>query len=416
MNLSIDTEKKQTRRELYALRSVSQSNSLKGHRVQSCQKVPSFGVQAGVAQMGISLNETGKAFFHGVGACGDVHVCPVCREKAGLTRAEEIKTILAHNRASGGIAILVTLTVRHSLETPLKQLVNGLSEAKRRFSSNHATKKIRQIIGYRNVISGRDLTYGHANGWHPHYHDVWLLSSDCFAPGYVQTLSLPLLKFLSKNKGMTNPDGSISLEGIKQHLSTVWAACCVKSGLQEPSITRGLDIQWRDGDGVEAVGSYVAKWAYELSCAHKKQSNSADSMTAFDILRKLKERFDYRLAKLWQEYADAYFGKSLVYFGRGLKAEAGIVELTDEELAERPEPQHHCDITVDEHKAIVYYNCFGDVLDIAQKFSGAITKAYIASVLESYQAADRNYKDYLRNLRASIERDTLAHLEALKVA
>lgn len=416
MNLSIDTPKKQTRRDLYALRSVSQANSLKGHRVQTCQKVSSFAVQAGAASMGISINEYGKAFFHGVGACGDVHVCPVCREKAGLTRAEEIKTILSHHREKGGIAFLVTLTVRHKIDTPLKDLVNGLSEAKRRFSSLHGVKKIRSMIGYQNIISGRDLTYGHVNGWHPHYHDIWLIGRNCFEAGFTDSLPEKMQKFLAKQPELRAADGSISIPGMQVYLSKIWAECCVSAGLDEPTITRGLDIQYRQGDGSDAVGAYVTKWAYELSCAHKKQSQSNDSMTAFDILRSLKTKFDYRLAKLWQEYADAYFGKSLVYFGRGLKAAAGIDDLTDEQLADRPEKKHHCDITPEEHKAIVYYNCFGDVLDIAQKYSGEVTKAYIVSILESHRNAERTYKDYMRNLRASIEKDTLAHMEFLKVA
>lgn len=413
MDYSNDILTKQTRRELYALRSVSQANLPKGHRVTSCQKVPDFLVQQGLKERSISKNEHGKAFFSGMGSCGDVHSCPVCREKVGLTRANEIHQILAHNRGLGGIALLVTLTVRHTSDTSLKTLVDGLATAKRTFSSSHAVKTIRAILQYKNIISGRDLTYGHANGWHPHYHDIWLIGADPFQPDYVKTLPEKSLKFLAKNKQLCNSNKSINLEELQIFLATLWAKCCVKAGLSEPSITRGLDIQYRNGDGSCAVGSYIAKWAFELSCSHKKQSKSTDSMTAFDILRALRDSWSLKNSKLWAEYADAYFGKALIYFGRGLKLQAGIDEIEDTEVSERAEPIHVCEITSDHHRAIVYFNAFGEVLDIAQNYSSDITKAYIDDLVFKYYQQERDRRTYLRNLRASIDRDTMAHIAEL---
>lgn len=413
MDYSSDVLTKQSRRELYALRSVSQANLPKGHRVTSCQKVPDFLVQKGLKERSISKNEHGKAFFSGMGSCGDVHSCPVCREKVGLTRANEIHQILSHNRTLGGIALLVTLTVRHTVDTPLKTLVDGLAIAKRKFSSSHAVKTIRSILQYKNIISGRDLTYGNVNGWHPHYHDIWLIGADPFQPDYISSLPEKSLKFLNKNKQLCNSDKSINLDELQKFLAKFWANCCVKSGLSEPSITRGLDIQYRNGDGGCAVGSYIAKWAFELSCSHKKQSKSTDSMTAFDILRVLKQSWSLKNSKLWAEYADAYFGKALIYFGRGLKIDAGITEIEDDQLAERPETTHFCEITSDHHKAIVYFNAFGEVLDIAQNYSSDVTKSYINHLVFKYYQNDRDRRTYLKNLRLSIDRDTMNHIAEL---
>lgn len=413
MNHSKPLSEKQSRRTAYKLRATSQSILRRGHRVHVCQKLPSYAVQNGMGSVGLSRNEHGKAHFHGFATCGDVHACPVCREKIGEIRVKEILHVLSWHRSNNnGIALLATFTARHHKGDSLSFMVSGMSEAKRYFSSLTSVKKIKSLLSYQNMISGRDLTYGDEHGWHNHYHDIWLIAGGVFRASYFRSLPEKLQAFAFDN-GLLTKAGALSILSIQRKLAQIWADCCRKAGVKVPTIRRGFQLDWRK-DGTDAVGAYVAKWARELGTTHKKEGRNG-SLTPFQILSGLSKQFDLEKAKLWIEYTDAFYGKSLVFFGRGLKQASGLKDLSDEEIAEGQLKEHICDFTKDEYQAIVVYSAYQVVLDLADKYPKEFVIAYVRSLVERRTKENVDYTLYMRNLRASINEYTEAHLRELAI-
>ena len=367
----------------YRLRSVAQGLLRQKHRVQTCQKVPSHGVQLGIAEITISKNENGRAYWSGLGACGDVHSCPVCREKIGNVRANEVRQVMAGHRKEGGKCFLVTKTLSHKRSTKLVDSLDKITAATRRFNSWRKVKDLKAELGYTNLIRSTEVTFG-KNGWHPHFHEVWLVNNE---------LSIK------------------RIEQISNELSEQWQIALRKVG-GNASRKRGFDLRYRDDEGVEAAGAYITKWAYELTHMHKKDAHNG-SITPFKILDKLLDQanFDVVLANRYREYSDAMFKRPMMYFGRGLKDKYLIEEVSDEEVANRPEQEHVITVTSEQHRAIRYYNYEGLALDIAEQHGYQILSIFIQSVHQKYLDQERSYRDYKKNVKNAITASTIQTLD-----
>lgn len=407
-----------SRSELYKLRSTSQSVLPNNARVQTCMKVPSYRVQMGIDKIKISKNESGRAFWSGLSSCGCLRGCPVCRDKVGRVRSQEVLQVLSGHAQKGGAALLVTYTCRHHINDDLKTLVDRLAVARRKFASWTIVKQLKQLLGYTNLISSPDLTYSQKNGWHPHFHDIWLISQASLRPGYFSQLQINEPKLAKKFSALYDKNGTIKLNAVKQMLALEWQKACVKSDLKPPTITRGFDIQWRDSDGACAAGRYISKWAFETTLSHKKQANK-DSMTPFEILQILtNEEYDIkthpRLGELWRDYVKAYSNRAIIYFGRGLKSEHCIEEIEDQEILDNAFDDVVTEVSPEEAKALEYYNYKGLILDIAENYPPDYVRLIISNVVEKYRNEQRDYKAYQANLRSLIRVDTQNALERLK--
>lgn len=371
--------------ELYKLQEYSKHVLPKNHRIQVCQHVPSYWAQLNGTHGGVSRREDGNHHLHGFGSCGDVRACPLCGNKVGLQRAQEVHAVLKwHRETNNGIAVLITYTCSHTKETNLKDLAKNLANAKRDFSSYTAVKNCKLLLQYENVISARDMTHSFVNGHHPHYHDIWLVGDGFSKPDYFHSLPNKLKNFCLRYD-LVNKDFSLSLPRIKLFLSRQWILSCSRNDLDLPSQKRGFDIQYRK-NGTDAVGSYLAKWAFELTTPNKKKGRRG-SLTPIQILSKIFDsegRFNYAYAKVWIEYVQAFTGMASIYFGKGLKKAAGIAEATDEELADRPLPVSVREFTHAERLAVVYYRAQRKVVYYYDNYSQIVADAYLESLLNSY--------------------------------
>lgn len=386
MDNSKQTASKQSSLLLYTLQDYSKSILPQNHRIQVCQHVPSYWSQLEGSHGGVSRKDTGNHHLHGFGSCGDVRACPLCANKVGLQRAEEVKSVLKwHREENNGIAFLVTYTCRHKSDSDLKFIAQRLAKSKRDFSSYTAVKNVKAVLGYQNVISARDMTHSFKNGFHPHYHDIWLTSSACYVSGYVLSLSPKLASFCFRN-GLSNSDNSLNLKAVKRFLADQWIIACGKNELMLPTSERGFDIQHRQNDGSDAVGAYLVKWAYELTTPNKKVGRG-ESMTPTQILSAVYDsegRFQYKYAKLWIEYIEAFAGMATLYFGKGLKSAAGIADLTDEEIAEKPLPVKVREFTHTERLAVVYYRAQRKVIFYYDNYSHDVADAYLTEIVRNY--------------------------------
>ncbi|MGX4644451.1 protein rep, partial [Massilia sp. SYSU DXS3249] len=253
-----------------------------------------------------------KAHFGGLMVCGSVWTCPPCAAKVSERRKQEIVSATDMHKAQGGGLYLVTFTTSHKRDDDLGRWLKKFAAAKVKMREWRAYKNLKIDTGYVGDIRALEVTYGDANGWHPHEHGLWLTA-----------------KPLSARK----------LEAMRAELFTLWRRACVAVGLPPPNRKRGVDVRF-----MESSAEYVAKFGREprwgagaeLAKQHIKNGKVA-SMSPFDLLRRYHEGSDdashKRFGALFVQFANAFFGKRQIIWSDGLKQLFGIEQKTDEELA-----------------------------------------------------------------------------------
>lgn len=364
----------------YKLRNVAQSVLGHNHRVHSCNKVPSYGVQKLGHSRGISKNDENRAFFHGMASCGDVHCCPVCSVKISEGRRLEIIHALRTHSEQGFISLFATFTIRHSRLDTLTDNLTSFRNARSEMINCRKFKDLKKRIGMSGYIRRLEVTWGESNGWHPHDHEVW---------------------FIDKKK-----ISALELQIIQMEIFYLWSFYCKKHGLDAPSLKHGFDLRWKDNNGAESVGAYLTKWGHELTYGHTKTVNGENRYTPFSMLHSLSEKYNPKISALYQEYAKAFKGRAQLLWSRGLKSRFGIEEFKDGELAERPEKVHYCDLTPEQTFRISFLNEFAFVLDLAESSSPEVTFNYIESLKDKAdRILIRNYKrrrkDYVLDIKLS---------------
>ena len=364
------------RAERWALKSVV-NKLLTGDRVSKCMVLRAPIPGRGLSQIEVHKGQThGKAFYHGLMACGSVWTCPVCAAKIAERRRVELQQALESAKAKGWGIHFVTLTVPHGIGDDLHEILGKLSTALKKLSGNAPFKKAKaqtglQIYGY---IRAQEVTYG-ANGWHPHFH---------------------LLVFTQWNMG-----SSI----VRYCYDKAWRSACVASGLPEPHQVHGCTVQ----DGRKAA-KYVSKWGIEdeMTKANAKRVSKwgiEDEMTKANAKRGKRhglspwgllravldgnapEIAPEPAAALFRLYAHAFKGRRQLHWSVGLRAKLlpEQVELSDQQIVERPDDERAvllAELSSDDWKAIRRVHGQAAVLEAAER-----GKEELASVLYTLTAS-----------------------------
>lgn len=241
-----------------------------------------------------------RAHYGGLQTCASVWTCPVCSAKISERRRAELQALIAAHEATGGVVLLVTRTVPHSRADDLGELLTAIRKAEAGYKAHRDYKAVMQSFGLVGTVRAVEVTHGHANGWHPHVHELLFLA-------------LPVV-----------------IADLEEDLSRIWKAAALRAGLDAPSRAHGLTVQ----DGSKAA-KYASKWGLEseLTQWHKKRGK-VESRTPFDLLRSYLGEDDRHAGALFREYAEAFHGRHQLQFSRGLRALYGVSVITDEELAE----------------------------------------------------------------------------------
>lgn len=250
----------------------------------------------------------GKAHFGNLMICGSVWTCPVCAAKISEGRKREIETATNAHRAAGGYLYMVTHTFSHQRHDDLADLMKRFSEARQWMRRQRAYGKLRRELGYVGDIRTLEVTYGDANGFHPHEHGLWMVAD----------------RLTQKQR-----------RHMMAVLFDLWERACAKAGLGAPNRKRGVNII-----ECESAADYMAKmgreqkWgiAAELAKQHIK-TGRAKSMSPFDLLRSYQAG-NKQHGALFIQYAEAFFGKRQIIWSDGLKAIFGIAIMEDQALAE----------------------------------------------------------------------------------
>lgn len=253
--------------------------------------------------------DTKKAHWSNVQRCDSLWTCPVCAKRISEGRRSELQKGVKEWKSRGGSVFLMTLTFSHSKQQPLKGLLEGQKKSLKRFYETTKVQSIFKELGLFGKVKSLEITYG-KNGWHPHNHILMMTEFN-----------------LTTNQ----------LHKAQAELSELWIKACTKSGLNAPNMTHGLDL--RDGTYAE---KYVSKWGIEQEVTKGiVKKGKADSYNPFDILNLSVDDKDIHgssASKVFQEYGIATKGVRQLEWGRGLKKELLIDEVSDDELqAEKSE-------------------------------------------------------------------------------
>lgn len=358
-----DRSTQSARAERWALKSVV-NRLLSGDRVSKCMVLRAPIPGRGLSQIEVHKGQThGKAFYHGLMACGSVWTCPVCAAKIAERRRVELKQAVKNAMDQGLGVHFVTLTVPHGIGDDLHDTLARLSVALKSMSCDGTFRRRKkqcevEIVGF---IRAQEVTYGQ-NGWHPHYHLIVLTKETC---------------------------GS----SVIQYLySGAWQRACVKAGLPEPHPEHGCTVQ----DGRFAA-LYVSKWGIEDEMT-KSQSKRGKrhGLSPWGLLRAVldggaSEIAPEPAAALFRLYAHAFKGRHQLLWSKGLRAKLlpEHVELSDQQIVERPEDERAvllAELSTEQWRSIRRARAEASVLDAAE--SGKPVLEVVLSHIVRRQSGD----------------------------
>lgn len=262
-----------------------------------------WALQRSAEGVGVVLRDGDEPRAHLVGLqhCGSVWLCPCCSHTISETRRDELNRLLVWGRGQGFKPMMITLTASHALHDPLAGQLGAMKEALRTLRQRREWRRLAGVL--RGSVTATEVTHG-SNGWHSHFHILVLLEAD--SEEAARTLLDPL--------------------------GDVWRTCLAspKSGLSGGKAAFHVA-------GAAAAGRYIAKWGAgeELTLTGSKKGRGGGRSP-----RQLLEDAglgDVRAAALWREYARAFKGRKQLTWSKGLKAAAGVDQVTDEEAAAEAE-------------------------------------------------------------------------------
>lgn len=255
-----------------------------------------------------------RAHFGNVTQCGSVWHCPVCSAKIAARRSAEM--LLATQRAvdEGGSVGLVTLTVQHSVADSCADTLERLQRLNDRVNSGKRAKAFRERFGVLGQIKAVEFTVGR-NGWHPHIHALLFC------------------------------DGHVDWSDVGASLRSRYLTAAVSEfGMSLPDIA--VDVR-----GGSAAATYISGWGIHSEVAGGAwKTGKGESSAPFDLLLKVSNPDTSREARRdaalkFVDFATAVSRitgdrttsiRQLVW-SRGLKDRFGVLELTDEEIADTEE-------------------------------------------------------------------------------
>jgi len=284
----------------------------KKHRIAACHAHPVKGAKTVDvwAKQGVAL----PGHFHGLQTCALSWLCSVCAPKIAERRSTEIEYAMTVCKAQGGQVLMPTFTAPHQRKDSLSQTLDRIKKALRTMASWTPYRQLQERLAVTGRIIATEITHGEANGWHPHFHELWFFDR-----------------------------AGVDLVKLESDLYGMWRKACLKVGLGEPSRKHGVVVQ----DGSRAA-HYVSKmgdkeWglADEIAKASSKGGRGG-SRSAWQLLdcivdEEATQAHRNRAIALFHEYAEATKGMQQLRWTPGLKKRYAIADLNDEELCAQVE-------------------------------------------------------------------------------
>jgi hypothetical protein len=315
-----------------------------------------------------------SAHYGGLMTCGSVWHCPVCAARVAERRRELLTRALAVAGEMGGAPLLVSYTFSHRRTDTLSASLSGFLDAQRAMTGNRPYKRLTAAYGIVGTVKALEVTWGRANGWHPHAHVIM------FAPAEIDPAAL------------------------EEELYRAWAPAAHRQGLTMTR-ERGVKVQSTFGK----VAEYVAKWGHaparrlwgaedEMTKSHSKRAHRDDvagsGFSPFDLLRWLNDTGERQAAALFRDYAMTFKGRQQLTWSNGLAALLGVAadaEKSDEEVSGevREDAVLLATLTPVQWRAVRHTNQRGQLLEVARSGDAAALGVFVRRLVAELDDRDR---------------------------
>lgn len=272
-------------------------------------------------------NDGNSSRMHGVTTCKSVWACPVCSAKICAVRQAELSTGMKNWVEQGGYVFLMTLTFPHDSAMPLADTLPKFTKAKAYFKNSKTYKRILHKGQRKGSVTSLEVTLGEQNGWHPHQHDLVFCKPDTFG----------------QTKEVSSKLSSVEIDELK----SAWYAALLKAGLCEQHqvsdvLAHGLDVR-----GGQYAAEYIAKFgkdqkwglSREVTMHASKVGTDNKGAHPFQLLAWANNGDGLARAQ-FLEYVEAFEGKRMLSWSKGLKKElTGLDDTSDEEAADQAMPE-----------------------------------------------------------------------------
>lgn len=339
-----------------------------------------------------------RAEFYGVQTCGSVWNCPICAPKVANGRRDEMTLGMGRHVEAGGMVYLETFTFQHTaeeggagcLQPQLDKLLGLMREKLKSARIYKDTRKEAEVLGQ---IRALEITYGEANGWHPHVHE---------------------LVFASRHAVAVNARGeTIYRKSVLGRRRKLWARLLIEAGmagLQRGDTGANLFGKLRNllrrcytvQIGAHAA-EYIAKFgresgwgiASEMTKGHTKTPRRCAHTTPWGLLADHLDG-DKRAGWLFREYAEAFAGRRQLCWSPGLKKALGVNEVQDDELAATPDTactERVIQLTDDQWRLILSRNARYEALRAAASNGRFGVDVLLRELLESRPTHGADYTE-----------------------
>jgi hypothetical protein len=389
--VSADEARRVARRERYELLAFAK-RSYRNRRLQNCSWAM-FGGQVDIVRESRpgAPGADGRAgrlsvcTLGGVQTCGSVWACPVCSLKVGERRRVELNGLIKAaklpysgdpGRNPNRRALLVTLTVPHYRRQSCAEVLDLVSQARRGLFSGRSWVEFSKKWGWLGQVTALEVTRG-ANGWHVHLHILAIVD----VPGW--EFSVDDLRPLDRNG---EPVSDRLLQSIRGDLLAIWERKVSSHG-EIPNLDHfrrrsvRVDEGQRAAEYVSKYGTQSSGWSEtaEMSKSQSKRGGGPKGLTPWDFLRRYRESGDPHWGRLFEEYAEAFRGKSQLQWGHGVRERFGLGETeSDEDVAASVEGRRVCSL-LREHWAVLRWRVPG-LLDAAEVGGSEGVSAFLAGL------------------------------------
>jgi len=269
-----------------------------------------------------------SARMHGVTTCKSVWTCPTCSARICAVRQAELSEGMRYWIDQGGYVFLMTLTFPHDRGEQLAELLPAFGKATTHFKNSKTYKRILGKGVRKGSVSSLEVTLGERSGWHPHRHDLVFATPDAFGD-------------------VTEGEKGRLMSRLIDELKQQWYESLRKAGLAEREemsdvLAHGLDVR-----GGQYAAEYIAKFgkeqkwglSREVTMHAAKVGTDNKGAHPFQLLAWAEEGDGLAVAQ-FREYAEAFEGKRMLTWSRGLKKQlTGQDEITDEQAADQVLPE-----------------------------------------------------------------------------
>lgn len=327
------------------------------HRVACCHRNPIK--EATDIQVWAKLGAYLPGHYVGLQTCALPWLCPICSPKIAERRANEIQQAMGQCLAQGGQVLMPTFTIPHGRQDLLTDTLALIKDALRWMARHRQYKQLQSRLGVQGRIIATEINHGEANGWHPHFHELWFFEGS-----------------------------GVDVAQLENDLHVLWVAACHKFGLGTPSRKHGVVVQ----DGSRAA-SYVSKmgdkpWtlADEMAKANAKKGRRSNrsfwQLIDCYMDEKATTQHRNRAKQLIREYAEATKGRKVLTWTQGLKKRYAVTDMTDEELAAQQEEEavFIADIPLTDWRIVIRHRLEAVILDVCLNGRQAVY-----AIIEAYR-------------------------------